>query len=66
MAITRITQAQITRTLKAAQQAGIEPAKVEVDPNTGKISFWTGAFVKPVEMPSNDDLNPWDMDDEET
>lgn len=53
----RFRQADITRALKAAQAAGIEDVRVEVETD-GKIVILAGRLAK-AGAP-----NPWDEDDE--
>ena len=45
----------VQRVIKAARSAGLDPAAVEVDPNTGKIKVM-GKLEPP---PSGSDLDNW-------
>jgi hypothetical protein len=51
------SKADVTRALIGVRAAGLEIARIEVDPDTGKIVVVTG---KPGEGDNGEALNPWD------
>lgn len=56
-AAARFKQSDIARVLKAAQDAGIDDVRVEVEPS-GKIVILAGRLAH-----NENDRNPWDEDE---